>query len=293
MRVALSFASAPVPFTPRAATALVCTKVTSYFQSAGNRVTPFNQYLSMNPHMETLIRLSALNPEEWQERAVENLPGTHNYCLESVGCNDNGTTVLWNRDGSPVELGAKDCLPLVALLLGDRITWGRIQALAKTLGTEMDTEHRREIKSILSLFLMLVPPNQYMVPRWNEEDALNQIPCLIWTTDRELRLASAGGGVVMEHMDQLPDHIGEPIQKLIGVVEGDEEHQAIAAHRRVLRGDPICHFEGVGVATGRPYMGHVRPIIDRDGNVQGVAGFALRLGSEEQTTNRESSRLCA
>ena len=115
---------------------------------------------------------------------------------------------------------------------------------------------------------------------------LRQIPGMVWTTDRELRLTSLLGSVLSGSAgDSYDSAIGRSLRDLFhGRPEGAT---VLAAHEEALAGKaggyPVEWRDAV-------YEAHVEPLRDADGVIHGVIGVALdvteRLRTE--TTLRET-----
>ena len=114
---------------------------------------------------------------------------------------------------------------------------------------------------------------------------LSQLPAIIWTTDREMRLTSlTGAGLpglaenAWQRQSQLRDRALE------------DSHPAVEAHRRALAGESVEFGEEV---SGRAYWSRVEPLRDTSGRVSGCLGLSLdvserkRLESETQAWSRE------
>ena len=104
-----------------------------------------------------------------------------------------------------------------------------------------------------------------------------QIPAGLWSTDLELRLTSSFGGA--------PALFGAPPgAALTGIFQGEpDEHPAIAAHVRALRGEPST-FELE--RDGRVFQAHAEPLHDAAGEVIGVIGVALDVTDRKRDERR-------
>jgi PAS domain S-box-containing protein len=99
---------------------------------------------------------------------------------------------------------------------------------------------------------------------------LQQIPALVWTTDRELRNTSIlGRGLAHVGIDPSA-FVGRSLVELMP--DDHERAQVLAAHRAAL--------EGRSAAFGTSWLGvrwesHVEPLRDADGAIQGVLGMGI------------------
>ena len=116
---------------------------------------------------------------------------------------------------------------------------------------------------------------------------LDQLPAMLWTTDRELRITLAQGtGLVA--LNLLPNQLtGTTLYEYFQT--DDADFPPLAAHRRALGGEEVSYETEW---AGRAYESHVRPLAGADGRVAGTLGIALdvtdrqRLKDAEKETNR-------
>ncbi|MEP6800521.1 MAG: PAS domain S-box protein, partial [Acidobacteriota bacterium] len=115
----------------------------------------------------------------------------------------------------------------------------------------------------------------------------DQMPVVIWTTDRDLRFVSSMGG-------GLPS-LGFSPDQLVGMSlfdyfhTTDEEFSAIAAHRRALAGESVSYE--ISWAS-QVYSAQVRPLRGKDGEISGVVGVALDV-SDRDRAEKELKRSVA
>jgi len=152
-----------------------------------------------------------------------------------------------------MRLGANDCI------LKDRL--GRLpMALRAAVERNELRERQRRIAEEL----------------WTSESKLgmllSQLPAIIWTTDRELRLTSLTGG----GLGRLPETAWQ--RRWMDLVR-DARHPALAAHRRALAGDSVDFEDEI---EGRAYWNRVEPFHDVAGDTSGCLGFALDISEKKQ-----------
>ena len=99
---------------------------------------------------------------------------------------------------------------------------------------------------------------------------LRQVPVLVWSTDRDLRVSSALGGG-FRGLDT--SRSGERGLSLFEYFEAHgEDAEPIASHRRALAGDSVgAQMEW----QGRTYDVHIEPLRSPEGTVLGTIGVAL------------------
>jgi PAS domain S-box-containing protein len=107
---------------------------------------------------------------------------------------------------------------------------------------------------------------------------VDQLPAVLWTTDRELRFVdSAGAGLAA--LDQKPgDNRGTSLFAYFRTT--DPNFEPIAAHRRALKGESVTY--GI-LWKGRAFQSHVEPLRDVDGSIRGVLGVAFDVTELQQT----------
>ena len=115
---------------------------------------------------------------------------------------------------------------------------------------------------------------------------LDQLPAIVWTTDRELRFTS-GSGAGLAAVGLLPDQlVGGTVYEYFRVE--DPAHPYIAAHLRALAGDNAT-FDADWI--GRSYEIHVEPFRGRDGEIVGVIGVAHDVTDRHRAeTERDAQR---
>ncbi len=105
---------------------------------------------------------------------------------------------------------------------------------------------------------------------------LEQLPIIVWTTDRELRITGSLG----LRSGETP---GPSLHDLLQT--RDESSPAIAAHAAALAGSAsTCELDW----RGRPYLATVQPLRDAGGAVIGTIGAALDAGHLRQSQRAEA-----
>jgi PAS domain S-box-containing protein len=101
---------------------------------------------------------------------------------------------------------------------------------------------------------------------------LEQVPCRLWTTDRDLRYTSLVGTIRREQQIRSAPVIGMSIYEFFGT--DDPQMLPIAAHRRALMGESSTYDLAW---HGRVFQAHVEPFRDPHGQVIGCIGLALDI----------------
>lgn len=115
---------------------------------------------------------------------------------------------------------------------------------------------------------------------------LDQLPAIVWTTDRELRFTS-GSGAGLSVIGLLPNQlVGGTVYEYFRVE--DPAHPYIASHLRALNGENAT-FEADWI--GRSYEIHLEPFHDRQGEIVGVIGVALDVTDRKRAeAERDAQR---
>ena len=106
---------------------------------------------------------------------------------------------------------------------------------------------------------------------------LDQVPAILWTTDRELHVISrAGAGLKSQQI--LPERIAGA-----SLLEQQSQQkvsaESVAAHRRALAGESVSYQIRL---LPRCYDAHVEPLRDEGGAIVGVVGLAVDVSDREQ-----------
>jgi len=105
---------------------------------------------------------------------------------------------------------------------------------------------------------------------------LNQIPCLCWTTDHDLRITSWSGSGLQARDDLLGQQVHHSM-------EAEHRGAAVAAHRQALGGTP----SGFEFAWGKQqFECRVRPLRVEDGSIAGVVGTAFDVTEQRRVQQR-------
>jgi PAS domain-containing protein len=105
----------------------------------------------------------------------------------------------------------------------------------------------------------------------------NQMPAVLWSTDRDLRLTSSMGKA-LGPMGQRPGQfVGMTLFEYFSTT--DPEFPPLAAHRQALLGESV----GFEVEwTGRAFAAHVEPLRNADRTIKGVIGVALDITRQKR-----------
>ena len=101
---------------------------------------------------------------------------------------------------------------------------------------------------------------------------VEQMPAILWTTDRELRFTSTLGAGLQGLGMQPGEVVGKTLFEYFGT--DDPKALPIAMHRRALEGQPASYEVNWG---GNVYQSHVQPLHDDAGVVTGCVGAALDI----------------
>jgi signal transduction histidine kinase len=105
---------------------------------------------------------------------------------------------------------------------------------------------------------------------------LRQVPVLLWSTDRELRVTSALGGGFRGLDTARSGERGLSLFEYFDAPDADRE--PIASHRRALDGESVsAQMEW----QGRTYDVHIEPLRSSEGKVVGTLGVALDVSDRK------------
>lgn len=154
--------------------------------------------------------------------------------------------------------------------------------LMSRTSSEPFTEQEFELAQIFTSFASLAVENarlfeQIKLAEERQRLLLEQVPCRLWTTDRDLRYTSLVGITARELQTQPESMIGMSIYEFFGT--DDALLQPIAAHRRALAGEPSAYELAW---QGRVFQTHVQPFRDAQGLVTGCIGIALDITEHRQ-----------
>jgi PAS domain S-box-containing protein len=113
---------------------------------------------------------------------------------------------------------------------------------------------------------------------------VEQMPAVVWTTDRDLRLLETAGAGLQGAGVASNEHRGRTIAEVFGT--GDPAHPAVAAHRRALEGETASYESEF---DGRTFQGSVQPLRDRR-RIVGTVGAAFDV-TDRKVAERSLDRL--
>nr|AYM54385.1 sensory box histidine kinase [Phaselicystis flava] len=103
---------------------------------------------------------------------------------------------------------------------------------------------------------------------------IEQLPAVLWTTDRELRITSSEGAALA--------HLGLRAGELVGVLlqdfMGGPEAPGVAAHHRALTGERVSF---ASEWRGRSYHTLIEPLLAADGEVIGTLGISFDMTEQK------------
>ncbi len=99
---------------------------------------------------------------------------------------------------------------------------------------------------------------------------LQQLPSILWTTDRELKFTSLSGSG-LSNVSSVPNTtVGMSVQEVLQL--SDTEHPTLQAHRRTLQGQSSTYDHEY---EGRHFHAHLEPLRAQNGDILGCIGVAV------------------
>jgi signal transduction histidine kinase len=100
----------------------------------------------------------------------------------------------------------------------------------------------------------------------------HQLPSILWTTDRDLRVTSAIGGA-LEPLGLVPERVvGQRLQKVLAL--GQDDDALLVAHRQAVSGTGAMLD---WPAADKVWQCWVEPLLDPGGGIVGAIGIALDI----------------
>ena len=110
----------------------------------------------------------------------------------------------------------------------------------------------------------------------------SQMPAVLWSTDRDLRLISSAGAGLSALGRRQGDGVGMTLPEYFRTT--DPSFPPLATHRRALLGESVSYEIEL---SGRTYASHVEPMRGPDGDICGVIGIALDI-TRQKRAEREA-----
>ena len=110
---------------------------------------------------------------------------------------------------------------------------------------------------------------------------MEQIPAVVWTTDRDLVITSSVGRSRRSLDTAGPQNVGRRLSEVLGT--DDPKFLPIAAHHAALKGESSSYeMEWQGVW----YRTHIEPLFDDAGEIMGAIGIAEDTTDEKEVEDR-------
>ncbi|MFO0815197.1 MAG: PAS domain-containing protein [Gemmatales bacterium] len=111
---------------------------------------------------------------------------------------------------------------------------------------------------------------------------LEQLPCILWTTDCDLRFTSSMGSGIAALGMKHSDTVGKLLTEFLH--SSDEELLAIKGHRKALQGHTATYSEAF---SGRYFHVRIQPLRDIAGNIVGTVGVAQDVTEQKQQEEQQ------
>ncbi len=115
----------------------------------------------------------------------------------------------------------------------------------------------------------------------------SQLPAVLWTTDRALRLQSLNGAMIGYFIENTEDMMGRHVKRLIEYCSNDGTGSVQQAHERALMGQSVNLSQKWGERETEIF---VEPLHDPDGQVTGCLSLVLDVTERNQARHSERER---
>lgn len=102
---------------------------------------------------------------------------------------------------------------------------------------------------------------------------LEQMPCILWTTDIQLKITSLTGAGLTAFNASPQDYLGKDFTSLSR--SDSSIIQVIAAHKKALSGRPTSFEWKMATEDDKVYYSYIEPLRNTQGEVVGIVGIAL------------------
>jgi len=102
---------------------------------------------------------------------------------------------------------------------------------------------------------------------------LRRLPALAWTTDKQMRIASAGGSGAGDLHEDFSAMVGRPITRCFGRT-WEPDSPLVAAHRQALAGTPATVDH---VWNRKAYRLYIEPLVSSGNRIEGCIGMAIDI----------------
>jgi PAS domain-containing protein len=113
-----------------------------------------------------------------------------------------------------------------------------------------------------------------------------QMPAVLWSTDRDLRIMSSTGGALTSMGHRPGQAVGLTLQRFFRT--DDPAFLPVAAHRKALMGESVSYEVDW---SGRTFASHVEPLRGANHSIEGVIGVALDITRQKRAEQELSKSL--
>jgi PAS domain S-box-containing protein len=109
---------------------------------------------------------------------------------------------------------------------------------------------------------------------------LEQLPALVWTVDRDLKITSAMGSGLALFGKTGQEYIGMDVHHGLPTLVGDDYRRHLEAHKRAVAGESILSEAQIGALIFQYYL---EPLYDSKGGRIGCIGIGLDITEQRQS----------
>lgn len=113
---------------------------------------------------------------------------------------------------------------------------------------------------------------------------VDQLPAILWTTDRNLRYTSSVGQGLRLLKLEPNEIVGQSVDQYLRNSDAKDDRLSLSAHRRALEGQSSTYEV---YRMGHWFECYTEPLHDRSGQIAGVVGLAIDISERKKADRRQ------